>query len=77
MQYMSKFTRKQASVIYAANKRGDITVDQSTISYMYDLTNGGIDFNGTANSAIQSFKLAVDSIFANDYAKAQKQLARI
>lgn len=73
-QMMNSFSRKQAGVIYSANKRGDITVDQGTISYMYDLTEGGVDFNGSKNSDIQSFCLAIDAIFDNDYEKAQKHI---
>lgn len=76
-QAMNSFTRKQAGVIFAASKRGDIEISRDGISYMYDLTDGGIDWNGSLNSDIQSFKLAVDAIFENDYEKAQKRINEI
>lgn len=76
-QMMNNFSRKQAGVIYRAMKEGNLSIDSETVSYMYDLTDGGIDFNGSCNSDIQQFRLAVDSIFDGDYDKAQEHVNRI
>lgn len=76
-QMMNRFTRKQAGVIFAATKRGDLSMEKDAVNYMYRLTEGGIDFNGAANSDIQSFRIAVDAIFENNYAEAQKNIDAI
>lgn len=33
----SYFTRKQANILYAATKRGELTIDRRTMSAIYDL----------------------------------------
>lgn len=75
---MSKFSRKQAGVIYRAMKEGRIEISRESVSEMYDLVNDGdcIDWNGSANSAIQDLRLAVDAIFESDYEKAQQFIDR-
>ena len=75
---MSRFTRKQAGVIYRAYKTGEVKMDRETTSRMYDLVNDGecVDWNGEINREIQSLKLAIDAIFENDFTKAQQHLDR-
>lgn len=75
---MNSFSRKQAGVIYRNLKEGNLEMSQDAVSRMYDLVNdgSGIDHNGSINSEIQDLRLAVDAIFADDFAKAQKMLDR-
>lgn len=78
-QQMTKWTRKQAGVIYRAHKAGELAVSAETISRMYDLVNdgSGIDFNGELNREIQAFKTIVDHIFEGELDKAQAMVDRI
>lgn len=78
-QQMSKWTKKQAGVIYRAFKSGELTISESTISEMYDLVNDGfgIDYNGEANREIALFKTIVDHIFNGETDKAQAVVDRI
>lgn len=75
---MSRFSKKQAGVIYRAFKSGEIKMEQEDASRMYDLVNNGdqVDYNGEDNRAIQQLKLAIDAIFENDIEKAQKHIDR-
>lgn len=78
-QQMTKWTKKQAGVIYRAHKSGELTVSAETVSRMYDLVNDGdgIDFNGEANREISSFKSIVDFIFDGELDAAQAVVDRM
>ena len=75
---MSKFSRKQAGVIYRAFKQNEVKMEQAAVSRMYDLVNDGgcVDYNGEINREIQDLLIAIEAIFENDYQKAQKHLDR-
>ena len=73
--YTKSYSKKQAGVIYAAAKRGDIKMTRDGISFMYDNADGiEIYDNRTAELAKclpYSVRNAIDAIFANDYELAQ------
>lgn len=79
--FAKTYTRKQAGVIYAANKRGNITMTREAISALYDAADGIEVFNTNdgqrANELHYGVKNAIDAIFANDYELAQANLDAI
>lgn len=75
------YSRKQAGVIYSAMKRGEIEVSADVISEMYDMAGSAFVSNTNDSSYVESFaaaiKNAVDFIFQNNYASAEKTLANL
>lgn len=73
---MFGYSRKQAGVIYAATKRGDVTMSREQVRDLYDYADGCSC--GTTDAATKNFnwcvKAAVSAIFAGDYASAQELL---
>lgn len=78
-QQMSKWTKKQAGVIYRAHKADELTISAETISRVYDLVNDGdeIDYNGELNREIAMLKSIVDHIFNGEMDEAQAIVDRI
>lgn len=76
--FAKTYTRKQAGVIYAAVKRGDLKLEREAISELYDNADGIEIFNTDdaerANDLHYGIKNAIDAIFGNDYAFAQSML---
>lgn len=71
------YSRKQAGVIFANYKRGNINADNESISLMYNYADWEC-FNGTSteydmNSSIRE---CIDNIFQNNYEKAQQAFDR-
>ena len=79
--FVKTYSKKQAGVIYAAVKRGDVTMGKPAISIMYDMV-GGVDvFNTSQLDGIDRVKYAVknavDAIFAGDMELAQSCIDNI
>lgn len=69
------YSKKQAGVVYAANKRGEIKASDKLISTMYDFADYSANFpNPTDADACDCIRAAVDAIFAHDYAEAQRMV---
>lgn len=73
--FIKTYSKKQAGVVYAAVKRGDVIMSKTAISIMYDIV-GGVDvFNTSQLDGIDRVKYAVknavDAIFAGDMELAQ------
>ena len=71
------FSRKQIGVIYAANKKGNIKVSNDFINILYgnyvDLKGWEVIENYNKNSIVcDKVADAIDAIFNNDYAEAQR-----
>lgn len=73
------FSRRQIGVIYSAVKRNKLEVKSEFISELYnyytDLSRFEAKENYNRNSIVcDNIELTIESIFANDYAEAQKAI---
>lgn len=70
---LDTITRKQAGVIYAAVKRGDINMNREAIARMYDEADDPFgDVRGERRAAV---RLLVSAIFDGDFAEANLMAA--
>ena len=74
--FYSSITKKQAGVIFSANKQGKIHIPDTAIKYMY---RHFVDVRAYADNSTQQdiydrLKKGVDLIFKNDYEEAQKEI---
>lgn len=69
------YSRKQMGVVYRAMKEGKVTIEKCDVSYLYDMCDGMEVFNTndsrTAEALHHGMQVAVEAIFAGDYATAQ------
>jgi hypothetical protein len=74
--YYESITKRQAGVIFSANKQGKINFSDTAIKYLYRnfVEVRGINNNHSQQDVYDRVKKTVDLIFANDYEEAQKEL---
>jgi len=76
--YHTYISKKQIGVIFGNNKRGNITVSNEIISWLYNSCAEvrGCNYNDNFESVLYTIKSAIDEIFKNEYEKAQADIER-
>lgn len=73
--YTRSYSRKQAGVVYAASKRGDVNMTREAVALVYDCIGEIEVYDGRTADIAKNLPMAVhnmvDAIFAGDYATAQ------
>lgn len=73
MQY-SNFTRRQAGVLYRAQKEGKLDVGAGFMSSIYSLADMYILADAVQGDVESYLRAAVDAVFQGDYATAQDRV---
>ena len=77
--YASGISKKQAGVIFAANKQGKINIPDAAIKYMYNhfVDVHGAHYDDKECDAFDRLRDGIEAIFANDYEKAQEVIMSV
>ena len=73
--FAKTYSKKQMGVIYRAMKEGKLEISKADVSYLYDCCDGIEVFNTNdsawAEKMFYGMRVALDAIFAGEYATAQ------
>ena len=71
--FYQSISKKQAGVIFSANKQGKLHIPEIAIKYMYRhcVEVSGYNTNNTQQDVYNRLKRGVDLIFKNEYEEAQ------
>lgn len=73
--FAKTYSKKQMGVVYRAMKEGHLAIDKAAVSYLYDCCDGIEVFNTNdgawAEKMFHGMRVALDAIFAGEYATAQ------
>ena len=74
MTTYSKFSRKQAGVLYGAIKRNEIVAPEGFTSMMYNRADAYMNHDAILDDVEARLREAVDAMFSRDLAKAQESV---
>lgn len=76
MAHYSRFSRKQAGVIFRAYKESKVIMEKEQVNRMYAFADAMLCQEGFDQDVETHLGWAVDYIFNNDYENAQKAINR-